>query len=344
MGTALTDAQVDAIARLAPRALFCQDPDTRGPGVGRARASRRCAQHNRGRTTRGVEFRIVRLPGGRGPGGRRPARRAPRRCARCSTTAVPIERFEVERALELADRRARRARRDAAPRPRGSIAPLPAERAARGARRSSSPSRLGLGENLVNEVLRAAAPRRRRAPRRRGAAGSRATTAPARRVAQAAAGTAARPRGRRAAPAPPPEPVDPHAALARREQSERAFLALCLALPDEGERRLAEVDVEDYFSAPATREAAAYLRGRLRTPAADLPPGDEALARLVAELVIRAGDARGDAGQARARGAAARPAPARAPHLRAPGSSGAHGRPARSPPSASGCSTRSATG
>src|SRR3954471_12325587 len=30
MGTALTAAQVDAIARLAPRALFCQDPDSAG--------------------------------------------------------------------------------------------------------------------------------------------------------------------------------------------------------------------------------------------------------------------------------------------------------------------------
>ena len=64
----------------------------------------------------------------------------------------------------------------------------------------------------------------------------------------------------------PPEPVDPRTALASREQSERAFLAYCLALPEEGERRLAAVDLEDYFSAPATRQAAAYLRGRLRAP------------------------------------------------------------------------------
>ena len=87
----------------------------------------------------------------------------------------------------------------------------------------------------------------------------------------------------------PPEPADPRTALVKREQSERAFLAYCLALPDEGEQRLAAVDIEDYFSAPATRQAAAYLRGRLRAPAASLPHGDEALARLVAELVIRAG-------------------------------------------------------
>ena len=78
--------------------------------------------------------------------------------------------------------------------------------------------------------------------------------------------------------------------LARREQTERAFLALCLALPDEGEARLAAADFDELFSSPSTRRAADYLRGRLRSPAGDLPAGDEPLARLVAELVIRAGE------------------------------------------------------
>jgi DNA primase len=75
----------------------------------------------------------------------------------------------------------------------------------------------------------------------------------------------------------------------RIEQQERAFLALCIALPEEGEERLGELDPEERFTAPATRRAAAYLRGRLRSPAGDLPAGDEDLARLIAELVIRAG-------------------------------------------------------
>jgi len=91
-----------------------------------------------------------------------------------------------------------------------------------------------------------------------------------------------------AAPAPPP-PDRARTALARQEQSERAFLAYCLALPDEGEARLAGADLDDLFAARSTRRAAAYLRGRLRAPAADLPAGDEDLARMVAELVIRAG-------------------------------------------------------
>ena len=87
-------------------------------------------------------------------------------------------------------------------------------------------------------------------------------------------------------PEQPLEPIDPRAALAKREQSERAFLSYCLALPDHGETRLSAVDIDDYFSTAGTRQAAAYLRGRLRTPTRDLPAGDEALARLVALLVV----------------------------------------------------------
>ena len=61
---------------------------------------------------------------------------------------------------------------------------------------------------------------------------------------------------------------------------------------DEPHRRrgIAKRLLDELFSAPATRRAAEYLRGRLRSPAGELPAGDEPLARLVAELVIRAGE------------------------------------------------------
>ena len=90
-------------------------------------------------------------------------------------------------------------------------------------------------------------------------------------------------------PDPPPEPADPREALARREENERAFLAFCIALPDEGEARLTGIDLDDYFSMPATCQAAHYLRGRLRAPTASLPAGDENLARVVAGLVVTSG-------------------------------------------------------
>jgi DNA primase len=97
MGTALTDAQVDAIARLAPKALFCQDPDRAGQeSVAKGIASLR--SHNAGRrSTRAVEFRIVRLPAGQDPAD--VAQQSGAEALRSLLEkAIEIERFEVERA------------------------------------------------------------------------------------------------------------------------------------------------------------------------------------------------------------------------------------------------------
>jgi DNA primase len=290
MGTALTGDQIATIAKLAPVALFCQDPDTAGQeSVKRGIAA--LAAHNLKRRTRDVEFRIVRLPPGLDPAD--VAQRSGQDALRALLDgAVEIQRFDVE--LALANRGASKDQvlADAA----RAIAPLPPSILRDDLVRLVA-NRLAMREELVNEALRAP----------RGEAPPAVTAAPerrwipeaewrARRGEQPGAGRGGvRGRnGRGRFPAPdagfaPPEPVDPHAALARREQSERAFLALCVALPEQGEERLAHADVDDYFSAPATRQAARYLRGRLRTPAAALPPGDEALARLVAELVVRAG-------------------------------------------------------
>ena len=77
-------------------------------------------------------------------------------------------------------------------------------------------------------------------------------------------------------------------ALDRREQSERAFLALCIALPELGEKKLAEADLDTVFTSPLTRLAAERLRGHLQHPASILGDEDE-LAELVPEIVIHAG-------------------------------------------------------
>jgi DNA primase len=271
MGTALTDAQVDAIARLAPKALFCQDPDRAGQeSVARGIAALRA--HNSNRSTRAVEFRIVRLPAGADPADvvQRSGAEAMRRLL---DEAVPIERFEVERALEQSDASTDELLAAAA----RVIAPMPAS-VLRDELVKLVSDRLGLGEQLVGEVLRSGAappppvPARPRDGRRGNGARERFNGA----------------RDRFQRPAPPPEPVDPRAALLRREQSEKAFLSLCIALPDLGEQRLAEIDIEDYFSSPNTRRAAAYLREHLRHPGERLPSGDEAFARLIAELTVDA--------------------------------------------------------
>jgi DNA primase len=487
MGTALTDQQVDAIARLAPKALFCQDPDRAGQeSVAKGIAALR--QHNKARTTRAVEFRIVRLPAGQDPAD--VVQQAGGEALRSLLdNAVAIEKFEVERALASPD-----ATTDEM---LATVAPIIGSMSAtilRDELVALVSGRLGMSSNLVNEALRqpftaatrddlrgggvpgrggnpsrpgwtrgggrgpapdtgggrggqsqppraggsgSGAPQRGGAahgntggapsggapggahhggpsgapgasrpggsghgaggsphggpgggaqrsapgetPSRAGAVGpplagspvggivpedpsyegppppewdgfsgddddfdpgAMETLAPSQASApppEADLGFAGpppaadpgptgpppgwqpppqqwrnerewQPRGGRRDNArgggryrggggrdnrdryrrndPPPDPVDPRQAIDRRERQEHTFLAFCIALPEQGERRLEDLDVDDYFSAPATRQAADHLRGRLRSPTANLPAGNDALARLIAELVI----------------------------------------------------------
>ena len=260
MGTALTSRQVDRLSRLAPTALFCQDPDTAGQeAVKRSIAGLRGI--NQARAGRSVEFKIVDLPAGRDPADvvQSEGRDA---VLALLDRAVPVARWEVQRALDSGDTGTPEGRdrilQEVAP----IVASLPVATASvlRDHLVKLVAGRLELNESLVASAL-AGAPRR---------------PVPI---------AASRPSGDHAGV----EGNGARAVLDRREQSERAFLAYCLALPDEGEERLAAADLDELFSAPETRRAAAYLRGRLRSPAGELPAGDEPLARLVAELVIRAG-------------------------------------------------------
>lgn len=82
----------------------------------------------------------------------------------------------------------------------------------------------------------------------------------------------------------------------RREESERAFLALCIALPEEGRRALASVDLERHFTGTLVRRAAAHLRANLVDPLAGLDPADGELSALLAELSLRATRQPADAG------------------------------------------------
>jgi hypothetical protein len=80
-----------------------------------------------------------------------------------------------------------------------------------------------------------------------------------------------------------PSPLD------RREENQRAFLALCLALPERGREALAEVDLERHFTSDLVRRAAAHLREHFGAPGEGLPDDDPELAALIAELAVRAG-------------------------------------------------------
>lgn len=76
--------------------------------------------------------------------------------------------------------------------------------------------------------------------------------------------------------------------LDRREETERTFLALCIALPREGRQALSDVDVERHFTGQLVRRAAAHLRDHLADPLAGVAPEDGDLSALLAELSLRA--------------------------------------------------------
>jgi DNA primase len=73
-------------------------------------------------------------------------------------------------------------------------------------------------------------------------------------------------------------------------RAERMFLALCIAVPDAGARTLFEIDIDQLITSALLRRAARHIAGRTHSPLADLPPGDDQLARTVAGLVAEAGE------------------------------------------------------
>ena len=84
--------------------------------------------------------------------------------------------------------------------------------------------------------------------------------------------------------------------MTRREETERAFLALCIASPEEGALALAGLDIDEHFSSGLLRRAARHLsRGDLRAPMSEAAVGearledDPQLKGLLAELVVEAG-------------------------------------------------------
>jgi len=89
--------------------------------------------------------------------------------------------------------------------------------------------------------------------------------------------------------------------LSRREDAERAFLALCIASPEAGAQALASLDVDEHFDSELLRRAARrLLEGSLLEPLAAPAGGpgleeDPELRRLMAELVVEAGREEGHA-------------------------------------------------
>jgi DNA primase len=78
--------------------------------------------------------------------------------------------------------------------------------------------------------------------------------------------------------------------LSAREDTERAFLALCIATPTHGQQALAEVEIAEVFTSDLLRRAAEHLkRGGLAEPLKGVDAEDRELVGLLAELTVEAG-------------------------------------------------------
>jgi DNA primase len=265
MGTALTNEQVETLAKIAGTGVLCLDADNAG-----RQAMLKAAQAARGR----LELRVVGLPEGSDPADL-VAAEGPEGVRARIERSVPFVQFEVDRILADGDTASAEGRDRAL----AELAPVlsglePSALRDELMRRVSGALELAparLASALEQAGTRAPAGLGAPTPGTTGRAGMREDQGPAANGQDAAAG----------------HPMD------GAPKGEQVFLALCLALPDEGERALSAPDIDELLTSDRLRHAAAHLRGRTRTPTAELPAGDERLARVVAELVRRAGEMAG---------------------------------------------------
>ncbi len=275
MGTALTGEQVAELARMAHTVLLALDADSAGQEA-MLRASRLAARQR-------LELRVVGLPGGMDPaelvqsGGAEAVREA-------VAASVPFVRFRVARVLDGGE--------DASPEGRDrmldELRPIFATLAPSAMRMELTQlvaGRLDLPESLAESLLA-------EAPRARGGGGGEGAAPVAAgdgRGGEGGVASTGPPRAREGRAASGPARVGA-TRLARRQETERTFLALCIASPEDGARALSALDPEEHFTSERLRRAAAHLReGRLAEPMAGIDEQDAELTAVLAELVVQAG-------------------------------------------------------
>jgi DNA primase len=258
MGTALTAEQVGELSRMASTVLLALDADTAGQKA-MLSASRLAAR-------RRLELRVVELPGGMDPA-ELVQRTGAEGIAAAVAESVPFVRFRVERVLAAGDHSSPEGRDHMLDELRPVFATLPPS-AMRMELARLVAGRLELPESLTENLL-AATP----------------TTGEGARGAASSAGPGERPAGG----GRPPE-RSAALALSRREETERTFLALCIAAPEYGAGALEALDPAEHFTGERLRRAAAHLRGgRLTEPMAGIEGDDPELTGVLAELVVQAG-------------------------------------------------------
>lgn len=250
MGTAITEEQVAALSGMVEEVVLALDADAAGQEA-MLRAQRVAAG-------RRMRLRVAAMPPGEDPAEMIAAEGGAERFRALVEGAVDLPAFQVSLVLERTDTSSP-AERDRA---LAEVAPILA----------------GLGESASrDDLVRQVAERLDLEP---ALVMGRVT------VAQPPSGGERRaPAPRNGASTPPPRPA---AELTSRERRERALLAMCIALPEEGREYLGKLG-EGHLSASGAR-AATWLRDHLDDPASDLPRDDDELAGLVSELVILAHD------------------------------------------------------
>ena len=249
MGTAITEEQVAALSGMVDEVVLALDADSAGQEA-MLRAQRVAAG-------RKMRLRVAAMPAGEDPAEMIATEGGAERFRALVEGAVDLPAFQVGLVLERTDVSSP-AERDRA---LGELAPILAgmgETASRDDLVRRVAGQLDLEPALVMGRVTAARP--------------------------ASGGSAEPPR--RGAPATPQ--VRSGGELTSRERRERALLAMCIALPDQGRDYLARL-TEEHLS-PNGARAAVWLREHPDDPASNLPHDDDQLAGLIAELVIVAHD------------------------------------------------------
>jgi DNA primase len=249
MGTAITGDQVATLSGMVEEVVLALDADSAGQEA-MLRAQRVAAG-------RKMRLRVAAMPAGEDPAEMIADPGGAERFRGLVDAAVELEAFQVGLVLDRTDVGSP-AERDQA---LGEVAPVLAamgEGASRDDLVRRVAERLDLEPALVMGRLVAASPASG-GPERTPPRGPGATAAPRR-----------------------------SAELTSRERRERALLAMCIALPDEGREYLARL-TEAHLS-PTGLRAASWLREHPEDPASNLPHDDDELAGLITELVMLAHD------------------------------------------------------
>lgn len=239
MGTALTDDQAGALARLAKIVVLALDADTAGEA-----AALRAAEIAE---ARGLELRVVPLAEGSDPADLLAAEGAEALRERVEHS-IPLVSFRVDRVLARADTASPEGRDGAVAALRPLLAGLPPS-----ALRNDLVQRVA-GALELDATLFAAALTQTPVPATAAAAAGRGDGG--------AGGGPAAPRG-----------ADP---MGAQPETERVFLAACLAFPERAVGELAHLSPDEHFTSGLTRRAARHLAAHPTGPL-EAAAGDEEL-------------------------------------------------------------------